>query len=52
MTQKQNKSAEFYVPYLWDAGLCMCDLFMEIHKEKERFSIFEMLLVETFFRSI
>ena len=37
MTQQQKKSVEFYVPYLWDGVLCMCDLVMEINKENKDF---------------
>ena len=37
MSQRQNKSVEFYAPYLWDRVLCMCNLFMEINKEKKHF---------------
>ena len=52
MTQQPNKSVKFYAPYLWDGVLCMCDLFMEISKEKQRFSVFKMVVVETILGSI
>ena len=35
MTHQQNKSIESYVPCFWDWVLCMCDLFMEINKDKK-----------------
>ena len=52
MTQQPHKSVEFYVPYLWDGVLCMCGLFMQINKEKQRFSFFKMVVVETILGSI
>ena len=47
MTHQQKRSVEFHVPYLWDGVLCMCDLFMKIKQKKQRFSIFETLVLET-----
>ena len=52
MIHQQKGSVEFYVPYLWDGVLCMCDLFMKISKEKQSFSIFKMLVLESTLGSI
>ena len=52
MPHQQKGSVEFYVRYLWDGVLCMCDLFMKINKEKQRFSILKMLVIETILGSI
>ena len=50
--QQKDKSEEFYVRYLWHEVWCMCELFMEINKEKQRFSVFKMVVVETTLGSI
>ena len=47
MTHQQKRLVD-----LWDGVLCMCDLFMKINKEKQRFSIFKMLVPETILGSI
>ena len=51
MTQRQNKSVEFYVQYLPNGELCMCDKDCKETK-KQRFAIFKMLGVETILGSI
>ena len=52
MTHQQKGEVKFYVQYLLYGVLCMWNLFMKINKEKQRFSIFKMLVLETILGSI